>query len=118
MKKILVVDDEEHIRELFRDELEESGYEVLLAKDGDSALKALKDSGGSVNLVLLDIKMPGMNGLEVLGRIKELYKELPVILLSAYDTYKQDFSSWAAEDYVVKSSDLKEMKKKIEKFID
>jgi DNA-binding response OmpR family regulator len=117
MKRILVVDDEENIRELYRDELTEAGYEVMVAVDGEDALRVLEKSG-NVNLVMLDIKMPGMNGLEVLGRIKELNKDIPVILLSAYDTYKQDFSSWAAEDYIVKSSDLNELKAKIEKYIE
>ena len=116
MKRILVVDDEENIRELYRDELTELGYDVLVAADGSDALRVLKECDGNVNLIMLDIKMPGMNGLEILGRIKELYKDMPVILLSAYDTYKQDFSSWAAEDYIVKSSDLKELKTKIEKY--
>jgi DNA-binding response OmpR family regulator len=116
MKRILVVDDEENIRELYRDELIEEGFEVLTASNGAEALSALESIKGDVNLVMLDIRMPGMSGLETLGRIKELYKSVPVILLSAYDTYKQDFTSWAAEDYIVKSSDLKELKEKIGRY--
>ena len=116
MKKILVVDDEAHIRQLYKDELEEEGYDVLLAASGDEALKVIESE--HIDLVMLDIKMPDINGLEILGKIKEINDKLPVILVSAYDTYKQDFTSWVAEDYIVKSSDLNEIKEKVKKFIE
>ncbi|MEW6203257.1 MAG: response regulator [bacterium] len=116
MKKILVVDDEAHIRQLYKDELEDEGYDVLLAASGGEALKTIERE--HIDLVMLDIKMPDVNGLEILGKIKEINENLPVILVSAYDTYKQDFTSWVAEDYIVKSSDLNEIKEKVKKFIE
>ncbi|MEW5946711.1 MAG: response regulator [bacterium] len=114
MKKILVVDDNENIRQLYKNELEDEGYSVLLAESGARAVEIV--NGEPVDLVMLDIKMPDMDGLEVLGKIKA-HKSIPVILVSAYDTYKQDFSSWAAEEYVVKSSDLTELLEKIKKYL-
>lgn len=120
-KRILVVDDEECIREFIQSELEHAGYEVIAAADGPEALRLVEQNTGKIgglDLVLLDIKMPGMNGLDVLAEIKNKFSsELPVILLSAYNTYKQDFDSWAAEDYVLKSSDISGLLKAVKKYI-
>lgn len=117
MKKILIIDDEANIREFYKDELQDEGYAVALAATGEQGLEALGADPDGFHLVMLDIKMPGMSGLEVLSRIKEISRDLPVILVSAYDTYKMDFSSWAAEDYIVKSSDITELKEKIRRYI-
>jgi len=107
MKKILLVDDEESIHILYREELEELGYEVHSAMSGDEALKILPAL--NPNLVILDIQMPGMNGIDVLRKIKELNPKLPVILSSAYQEYKQNLSSWASDDFIVKSADMREL---------
>jgi len=107
MKKILIVDDEEAIRDLYRMELEDAGYQVKTAASGEEALKAVVSF--SPDLVVLDIKMPGMSGLDVLGKIRETWKALPVILCSAYGEYKQDFSCWASDAYIVKSSQIDEL---------
>lgn len=117
MKKILIIDDEANIREFYHDELRDEGYDVTLAGTGEQGLDLLEAAPDAFHLVMLDIKMPGLNGLEVLSRIKEIRRDLPVILVSAYDTYKMDFSSWAAEDFIVKSSDATELKEKIRKYI-
>ncbi|MGD9577303.1 MAG: response regulator [Syntrophorhabdus sp.] len=113
MKKarLLVVDDEENIRFLFKEELEEEGYSVDVASNGLEALDKIKQA--VFDLVILDIKMPGMNGIEALNEIKNTNKNLPVILCSAYGEFKQDFSSWASDGYVVKSADTKELKQTI-----
>jgi len=107
VEKILVVDDEEAIRALYRMELEDAGYEVVTAATGEEALEKMRDS--KPDLITLDIKMPGMDGLETLGEIRKRDKEVPVILCSAYGEYKQDFTSWASDAYVVKSSDVGEL---------
>src|SRR4030043_929808 len=104
MKRILVVDDEEGIRLLYKEELEEEGYEVELAAGGEEALQKLKRS--KPDLITLDLKMPGMGGLEVLERIREQDKELPVVICTAYGDYKRDLATWASDAYVGKSSDL------------
>jgi len=108
MKKILLVDDEEGIHLLYREELEEEGYEVHSALTGEDALEKLKII--SPDLVILDINMPGMNGIEVLRQMKEMNPKLPVVLSSAYHEYKQDLGAWASDDYIVKSADLDDLK--------
>jgi len=108
---VLVVDDEESVRTLYRAELEDEGYRVLLAADGHSALASLESE--PVHLVVLDIKLKRESGLQVLQDIARRFKELPVILSTAYGAYKDDFSSWLAEAYVVKSSSLDELKAEV-----
>ncbi len=108
-KKILVVDDEEGLRLLYKEELEDEGAVVTLAASGAEAIERLEE--GSFDLILLDIKMPGMDGVEVLRRVKEKWSDIPVILCTAYPHYKHDFGTWASDAYVVKSSDLSELKK-------
>jgi two-component system, response regulator, stage 0 sporulation protein F len=108
MKKILLVDDEESIHLLYREELEEEGYEVHSALSGEEALEKLKII--KPDLVILDINMPGMNGIDALRRIKEITPTLKVILSSAYQEFKQDLASWASDEYIVKSSNLDELK--------
>jgi len=107
MKKILVVDDEENIRELYRIELAEEGYEVELAEDGLAALRKLDSF--RPDLVTLDVKMPGIDGLEVLRRIREKDASLPVLLLTAFGEFRQDFNTWPADAYIVKSHDTAEL---------
>jgi DNA-binding response OmpR family regulator len=111
MPKVLIVDDEKHIRLLYAEELEEEGYEVALASDGVGILERIGKEKPDV--VILDIKMVSSNGLDVLQEIRNKFYNLPVILCSAYGSYKVDIKSIAADAYVVKSSDLTELKKKI-----
>ncbi|MBN1254203.1 MAG: response regulator [Deltaproteobacteria bacterium] len=114
MKKILVVDDEEGIRLLYKEELEEEGYEVELARGGEEALTKLSES--KPDIVVLDLKMPGMGGMEVLERVRKQDKDLPVVICTAYGDYKRDLATWASDAYVVKSSDLSELKGVIKGF--
>lgn len=111
MPKILVVDDEEHIRLLYSEELKEAGYEVITADSGYKLLERIDEE--KPDLVILDIKMVDYNGLDLLQDIRNQYYDLPVILSTAYDTFKEDMKSIAADFYVVKSFDLTELKKKI-----
>ncbi len=106
--RILVVDDEPSIGRLYREELEDEGYEVRVASSGSEALEVL--DGFDPDVVTLDVKMPGMDGIETLRALKERRRTLPVILCTAYDEYKEEFGSWACDAYIVKSSDLDELK--------
>ena len=115
MKKILLVDDEDSIHLIYSEELEEEGYEVHSALSGEEALEKLKII--SPDLVILDINMPGMNGIDVLRQMKENNPDLPVILCSAYPEFKQDFASWASDDYIVKSSNLDELKMAVKRHL-
>jgi len=115
MKKILVVDDEVNIRELYRDELAEEGYKVELAESGLQALA--KFESFKPDLVTLDVMMPGMDGIEVLRRIREKNTSVPVLLLTAFGEFKQDFSTWASDAYIVKSADVSELKQTVRKLL-
>ncbi len=112
-RRILLVDDEEGIQLLYREEFEDEGYEVVSAYNGDEALEKFKQE--PPDLVILDINMPGMSGIEVLRRMKEINPDLPVVLSSAYQEYKQDFGTWASEDYIVKSANMDELKEAVRK---
>jgi two-component system response regulator (stage 0 sporulation protein F) len=115
MKRILVADDEMSIRLLYSEELKEEGYDVLTAANGKEALEVVAKE--PLDLVILDIKMPEMSGIEVLRQIKEKHPDLPVLLSSAYSEYKQDFGTWASEEYLVKSSDLEDLKAAVRKHL-
>ncbi len=114
-KRILLVDDEQGIQLLYRGEFEDEGYEIISAYNGEEALEQFQDS--SPDLVILDINMPGMSGIEVLRKMKEINSAIPVILCSAYPEFKQDFGSWASEEYIVKSSNIDELKAAVHKYL-
>ena len=115
MKKILVVDDEESIRFLFKEELEEEGFRVEVASNGKEALEMLPEL--RPDLVTLDIRMPVMDGIETLKRIRETDRDLPIVLCSAYGEYKQDLTTWASNAYVVKCADLTDLKVTIRRLL-
>ena len=112
---VLVVDDEDSIRALYQAELEDEGYRVLGAPDGATALEFLEKE--TVHVVVLDIKLRGESGLQVLQEIVRRFKDVPVILSTAYGSYKDDFSSWLAEAYVVKSSSMNELKGQVARIL-
>ena len=116
MAKILVVDDEEHIRLLYSEELSEAGYEVITAADGFKLTDRIDKE--KPDLVILDIKMVDYNGLDLLQEIRNRFYNLPVILCTAYDTFKEDIKSIAADFYIIKSFDLTELKNKIAKALE
>ena len=111
MAKILIVDDEEHIRYLYSEELSDAGYEVITAENGHLLLERIEKE--KPDLVVLDIKMVDYNGLDLLQDIRNKFYDLPVVLCTAYDTFKEDMKSIAADYYVIKSFDLSELKNKI-----
>ena len=115
-RKILLVENEEEQRQLYEQELNEEGYLVIWARNGKEALQYLEES--PCDLVVLDIVMPEMDGLEVLAKIVSRYKKMPVILHTAYAYYKNDFMTWLADAFVVKSSDLSLLKKTVKELLE
>lgn len=115
MKTILVVDDDDAIRMLIEMELKEEGYHVLTASNAQDALKLVQSE--PLDLVILDIRMPGMDGLEALPRMLGIKEGLKVILNTAYSQYQESFMSWAADAYLIKSSDLTELKAKVRELL-
>lgn len=111
MKRLLIIDDEEHLRLLYKAEFEGEGYEVGTACDAMEALGMLVAE--QFDLVILDIRMPGMDGLQALERLLDRDSTLPVIINSAYDSYRDNFLSWGADSYVIKSSDTTELKERV-----
>jgi len=105
---ILVVDDEDTVRNLLQRILEENGYNVVIASNGYEALERL--SQHKIELVLLDIKMPGLDGFSVLGRIRKT-SNVPVIMLTAVKetTTVRDTLSLGADDYVRKPFNQREL---------
>ncbi|HEY3294406.1 MAG TPA: response regulator [bacterium] len=113
--KLLVADDEKNLRELYRMELEEEGYEVETAGNATEVLGKLETS--DYDVIVLDIQMPGMSGIDLLQKIMARDKRQPVILNTAYPSYRDNFMTWPAEAYVVKSSDTTELKQAIKKVL-
>jgi DNA-binding response OmpR family regulator len=115
MKKILVVDDEANIRELYREEFEDMGYEVTTVADGAEALAVLDTK--KFDLVTLDMRMPDVDGIETLRKMKEKDSTLPIIISTAYEEYKHDFGSWCSDAYVVKSADMSLLRETVKKIL-
>jgi CheY-like chemotaxis protein len=115
-KKILIAEDDDSLRLLYEEELEAEGYEVLSARNGREAIQQLEET--RPDLILLDIVMPVMDGMEALGRILRKDRRIPIILNTSYSAYREDFMSWAADAYVTKSSDLTELKAKIRELLE
>ena len=115
MARLLVIDDEANIRLLYAQELGDDGYEVVTAGTVSEALQRLEEQ--TFDLVVLDIKLKSESGLDLLQQIVRERHNLPVILCSAFSCYKDDFSAWLADGYVVKSSNIEELKLEIEKVL-
>ncbi len=107
MKTVLIADDETALLELYNAEFRRAGYEVKTARHARDALNIVKSQ--PIDCVVMDIRMPGENGLEAVSEIRRIHRELPIILNTAYDSYKNDFHSWLADAYVVKSPDVTEL---------
>jgi DNA-binding response OmpR family regulator len=107
-KTILIIDDDEYFVKLLSEELGDEGYLTKHAANGAEAILILKHLKPS--LIILDIVMPVMDGMEVLGPIVRRYEDVPVVLHSSYEDFRKDFKSWAADAYLVKSADFTELK--------
>ncbi len=115
MATILVVDDDAALRMLYEEELSNEGWDIVLACSGEEALQ--KISAKKPDIVVLDIRMEGIDGLETLQKIMTGDKSIPVILNTAYGSYQDDFRTWAGDAYIVKSSNLDELRTTIRKIL-
>jgi CheY-like chemotaxis protein len=115
MRRVLVVEDEPSLRMLYRGDLAEDGYEVATASNAPEALAQIETI--RPDLVVLDIRMPGMDGLDAMTRILERDPRIAVVLNSAFSCYKDNFLSWAADAYVVKSSDTSELRETVRRVL-
>ena len=104
--RVLVVDDDPNVQEILREFLSAKGYEIITAGDGAEGLRRVKEE--RPHLILLDIQMPKMDGLEVLRRLREIDKEVSVIMITSVN--EQEIARQAIElgafDYIVKPLDL------------
>ena len=116
MKTILVVEDDPHQGVLYEQELTDEGYRVLRAMDGREAI--MMAAAHRPDCVVLDINLPVMNGLDALSRILDAQPGLPVIINTAYASYQNSFMSWAADAFVLKSSNLTELKMRIKALLE
>lgn len=114
---ILVVDDEEALRTVLSSELVGAGYDVSTASDGDEAISTVQNK--KFDLVLLDIKMPRVDGFEVLKFIKKTYPSVKVIMLTGFADLKNAIESkkHGAEDFVSKPYDLVDLLTTIERVL-
>jgi len=108
MSKILLVEDDANQRLLYQEELQADGHQIICAANGQDAI-ALADKENP-DLIVMDISMPGVDGIEAMGRILSKDNKVPIILNTAYSSYKDNFMSWSADAYVIKQSDLSELK--------
>ncbi len=114
-KKLLIVDDDSNIRLLYQHELKTEGYHITAVESGEKAIELL--STDTFHLIILDIEMPELSGLELITDLKEIAPQSLIIINSAYSTYKADFKSWLADAYLVKSSDLQPLKNEIKNLL-
>ncbi|MDA8442323.1 MAG: response regulator [Peptococcaceae bacterium] len=117
VEKILVVDDQMGVRRLLYEAFKEEGYEVEMAASGLEAIETVKKSIPSI--ILMDMKMPGMNGLEALKEIKKLDQEIAVIMMTAYGELEivAQAMKLGVKEYITKPFDLNELKQLVKRIL-
>jgi len=116
MKTILLVDDDENVRLMCERGLRGEGYVTHSVSSGPEAMQFMAKNP-TVDLIILDIRMAPFDGIEVLKQLRAKRVNIPVILYSDYSFYKENFDTWLANAYVVKSSDLRELKDKVKELL-
>lgn len=116
-KAILVVESEESISRLLAEELSEEGDLVITTADGSDALAIIEKNHQKLDLVITDLKHQGLDGMELLAKIKEHWPELPVIFYTAYSAFLDTFLEWGPDAVVIKDANLDYLKKTVKKFL-
>src|SRR4051812_15318573 len=108
-RRILIADDDESLRRVTQMELEELNYDVVSAADGPSALRLLEQSRPA--LVISDLKMPGLSGLELLRQVRAAHPDITVILITAFGTVQTAVEAMkaGAYDYITKPIDYEQL---------
>ncbi|MFW6163364.1 MAG: response regulator [Planctomycetota bacterium] len=115
MATLLLVEDDRHQRLLVAEELEADGHTVLRAADAREALVWMAKT--RPDLVILDVRLPGMDGIALLGKLLDHDRLLPVVLHSAYASYRDNYLAWAADAYLLKQSDLRPLKSTVRRLL-
>ena len=115
-KIILLVDVHEAFLTMLTKEFKEEGYQILTAQSGLEALRVLEENP-DVDLVITDLHLHEMDGTDLLRQIKERWPGLPAIIHTAYTQYTENFLTWAADDYIVKSLDFSDLNNSVKKLI-
>jgi DNA-binding NtrC family response regulator len=115
LKKILCLDEDPQTLSLYQEELSRDGYTVIPARSGEEALA--KHAREKPDLMIMDIRMPGKEGIETLNAILEQKPDFPVILNTAYSECTENFMTWGAEACLMKSPDLKELKETVRRLM-
>jgi len=116
VSKVLIVDDEPHLRLLYETELRRAGFDTLTAGTAAQGLEYVQTM--KPDLVVLDIRMPGMDGIEALQRILDRDNRIPVVLNTAFSSYRDNYLTWAADAYVTKSADVTELVETVRNVLD
>lgn len=116
MAKILVVDDEPNLRRLYRLVFERDGHLVATAGNAMEAIRSFESD--RPDLVVMDLRMPDMDGLDLMARLLHRDPKTAIVLNSAYSCHGDSFLSWAARAYVIKSSDTRELRDTVLRILD
>jgi two-component system, response regulator, stage 0 sporulation protein F len=115
MTRVLLTEDQADQRALYKDVLTEAGYDVVEAWTATEALELFQRC--NPDIVVLDIQMPGVDGIEAMGKMVSKDRQIPVVLYSAFPAYKANFLTWAADAFVVKSGEPEELVKAVERVL-
>ncbi|MFH1540779.1 MAG: response regulator [Elusimicrobiota bacterium] len=117
MKTIIMAEDEKSFVEVVYDELTEAGYKIFVAKTGKQCLDLIEVE--VPDLIILDIKLPDMSGLKLLEVVRRKFTKVPIIMCTAYDSFKTEYEVWASKvsDYIIKPVDLDDLKDRIKKIL-
>jgi nitrogen regulation protein NR(I) len=118
MGKILIVDDEKNITSSFKKILEDEGHNTFIASSAEGGIKIAE--GNAMDLVVMDIRMPGMNGLEAFSRFKKIDNKMPIIIMTAFGTTETAIEAMrlGAYEYIIKPFDIPQIKKLIDKALE
>ncbi len=115
-KKLLIVEDDENQRRLYEVTFKRDGYDVVVAADGTEAIeKARRDKP---DLIVMDIRMPRRDGIDAMQKILGEDKHVPIVINTAYPSHQQNFMTWAADAYVIKSADLSKLRETVKEVLE